>query len=520
MRHKVRVLMIGGVLLSFLAGCGIPARDTTASSVTPASSGASAATLWSQAADVTYLARDASGDQQETVPAVTSRDVATGDKVGVKDVGEALLEFRNKLEVRVFRNSTLSLDPRVKGDASTLERVRLTGGAAFNMPTLKEIADQRVRVETEWAVIEDSGTQFWVYEDSVSHATWIVVQQGTVKVTAKANVPQNVVVVPAGWQTWVEPNQAPQPPVPATRAAVGNRFQSMDVLTHGAAHPISEQEIFVAAAASLPPAATAQAASAAASPSAGSSVTPRASVVASAAPVAESPAPFTATATLDVTPSSSTSCPTTFTFTATIRASSPGTVTYRWQRSDPPGWSGPTEQLDFQAADSKTVEHTWTLDQRGDPYRGWVALQILSPDQTTSPQVSFMLDCLAPSPPPTPPTITVSASPSLLWYGEFCSSAAVATVVADTSDPSGVIATMIVRYEYQGAGKTLVGPFEAEMAAKPPTYTAAIPVDEELSTFGNRPIDSFVYSVSAFDTDGTLIETSKQRQAKMVHCPG
>jgi hypothetical protein len=46
-------------------------------------------------------------------------------------------------------------------------------------------------------------------------------------------LPGAPVLVSAGFQTWVPQGQAPVPPVPATRAAVGNQFPTFDELTGG-----------------------------------------------------------------------------------------------------------------------------------------------------------------------------------------------------------------------------------------------------------------------------------------------
>jgi hypothetical protein len=80
-------------------------------------------------------------------------------------------------------------------------------------------------------------------------------------------------------------------------------------------------------------------------------------------------------------------CPKTINFWGTISASGPGTVTYRWERSD--GTANPTESVTFTAAGSKTITNLWT---RGEG-TGWQRLHILTPDDMVSSQIDFVLTC-------------------------------------------------------------------------------------------------------------------------------
>ena len=82
------------------------------------------------------------------------------------------------------------------------------------------------------------------------------------------------------------------------------------------------------------------------------------------------------------------SCPHTFNFNGTIVTNAPGTVTYRWERSD---GTGETRTLNFSAASSQTV-------QSGDFRSGssgtfWARLHVLTPNDKVSNQAQFTLTC-------------------------------------------------------------------------------------------------------------------------------
>ncbi len=90
-----------------------------------------------------------------------------------------------------------------------------------------------------------------------------------------------------------------------------------------------------------------------------------------------------------VNPSSfSGACPAVFNFTANITASAAGTVTYQWERSD--GASGPVATVVFAAAESRTINTTWTLGASG---TFWQRLRVLSPKVLVSNTAPFTLEC-------------------------------------------------------------------------------------------------------------------------------
>jgi hypothetical protein len=89
-------------------------------------------------------------------------------------------------------------------------------------------------------------------------------------------------------------------------------------------------------------------------------------------------------------PSFTGACPTTFYSEAIIAVNGPGpgTVTYRWERSD--GGYESTQSVNFTNERSQTVSRWWNVDTSG---TYWVRVHILSPNDTTSNQANFTLNC-------------------------------------------------------------------------------------------------------------------------------
>lgn len=107
-------------------------------------------------------------------------------------------------------------------------------------------------------------------------------------------------------------------------------------------------------------------------------------------PVTPTPVPFAVTgiiANVD-SPNYNGPCPMVLNFNAVVTANGPGTVTYRWERSD--GAFSQTQSIVFATAGSKTVGDTWQL---GSSYSGWLRLRVLTPVEAVSNQVYFIVNC-------------------------------------------------------------------------------------------------------------------------------
>jgi len=82
------------------------------------------------------------------------------------------------------------------------------------------------------------------------------------------------------------------------------------------------------------------------------------------------------------------SCPKTFTLYATITASGPGTVTYRWEREDL-RYSN-IQSINFNAAGTQTTTLQWDF---GETSSGWIRAHVLTPSEITSLPVYYTLNC-------------------------------------------------------------------------------------------------------------------------------
>ncbi len=93
--------------------------------------------------------------------------------------------------------------------------------------------------------------------------------------------------------------------------------------------------------------------------------------------------------TVNVNPSASVgSCPVVFQFSAQVTVNQPGNVTYRWERSD--GSSSSENNLNFAGPGTQAANTNWNLGVEGNH---WERLHILSPNDMTSNQASFSLQC-------------------------------------------------------------------------------------------------------------------------------
>jgi hypothetical protein len=85
-------------------------------------------------------------------------------------------------------------------------------------------------------------------------------------------------------------------------------------------------------------------------------------------------------------------CPATITFNGTISLDRPGTVRYRFIRSDRA--RGPFFTLKFEQAGQQNVSTTWRLGgARLKHYEGWEAIQIVYPRVMLSNRAHFMMNC-------------------------------------------------------------------------------------------------------------------------------
>ena len=87
-------------------------------------------------------------------------------------------------------------------------------------------------------------------------------------------------------------------------------------------------------------------------------------------------------------------CPVTIKFSGNITVKGKGPVKYTFVRSD--GATGPVYTLDFDGAETKPVDTTWTLSPP--TFGEWVAIKILSPNELQSDRAAFKGTCLKETP--------------------------------------------------------------------------------------------------------------------------
>jgi hypothetical protein len=85
-------------------------------------------------------------------------------------------------------------------------------------------------------------------------------------------------------------------------------------------------------------------------------------------------------------------CPVAVTFSGRISAvGGSGRVSYKFLRSD--GASAPVQTLSFTSPGSQDLNETWTLGGAGFNYSGWQSLHIFEPEEMTSEQAHFRIQC-------------------------------------------------------------------------------------------------------------------------------
>lgn len=237
-RYALSGLAIG--IFAFTVACGPGAGiqpAATASIPMGARDPASEQQVELEAKYANVIYRPPSSDEQP-VPEGQRLGVLKDGAVSVNNRGEGWLYFPEALIVRVYERSQVMLEGQVDRSNPAGQRIRLESGGMFG-DNMQRAVSKHVTIDVGWAVIRDTGTQFFVYYDPAKQFIWAVVVNGSIEISAAGAT----VRVPAGWQTWAELQQAPKPPIPATRVAIGGlaplvddmsgqRLHDVDVLTN------------------------------------------------------------------------------------------------------------------------------------------------------------------------------------------------------------------------------------------------------------------------------------------------
>lgn len=203
------------VLVFLIAACGA-AEDV-----------AGAAEVRADAADVRTGSADGDLTSMETGE---TRALESGQRLQLDETGEALLSYTDHLQVRLFRDTDLLMEAMADPDAPPWAEVRLSAGTVLAGLQLEELAEQRLAITTEGAVVTALATDYLVHVTAEDATTWTVVREGVVAVEGAGTT----VEVAAGSATFVVAGQPPAEPFAATRAVIGSRLPDIAQLTNGA----------------------------------------------------------------------------------------------------------------------------------------------------------------------------------------------------------------------------------------------------------------------------------------------
>ena len=149
-------------------------------------------------------------------------EIQVADQISVKEQGRALLRFRDRLEVEVFRGTeTLVGEARLAPGANIFVKMRLMGG--HTRTQLDSIADARITWETDYATIKalDDNTQILL-----CHADEVLTCMVTVAGKAEVEAQGQVITVQAGEASFILPGEPPIGPICAYQEEV-NRWVDM-----------------------------------------------------------------------------------------------------------------------------------------------------------------------------------------------------------------------------------------------------------------------------------------------------
>lgn len=160
------------------------------------------------------------GGVPPAVPAIPGDPVFIKDIVRTKSDSKVEITFSDGNILRLAQKSRMDISEYVAGTKGTIKLPRGKVQAIVPRDITKRISAQdanRFEIHTPNAVAGVRGTDYFVYHDR--NVTGVVVKDGSVHVINPA-FPKVVVTVNAGNMTTVAPQTPPQPPKPATEAAV------------------------------------------------------------------------------------------------------------------------------------------------------------------------------------------------------------------------------------------------------------------------------------------------------------
>lgn len=153
------------------------------------------------------------GDARTQISAPERAALSVGDSIDVDAAGRALVRFPDLLTVEVLRNGELVLQDLSVDEQSAFVTVAQHGGVLVNDFSASQEIERRFTVETEFATITATGTQFVVAYEQSGDQIWVLAQQaaGNDLQVEAAGATQ---AVTSGMASSVREGEPPTEPIP------------------------------------------------------------------------------------------------------------------------------------------------------------------------------------------------------------------------------------------------------------------------------------------------------------------
>ncbi|MGB0386530.1 MAG: hypothetical protein ACPGWR_17110 [Ardenticatenaceae bacterium] len=221
---NIKRIIMGIILAGFLMASGLPSHEAQFQEMplpmpmrSPVDAEAKREQVWVQ------LKFE---NKKESLKKRKRTFLKVGDGVDVDRRGRAILRFDNAVTVEVMRNGEFKLEALKIETQSLVLRMWQRLGVFFTSLHSYDKKDLFVMVETDFAIVTATGTQFLIVRESKTPLEWVIVLEADedVQVTSKAT--GVTVPVSAGWARWIAPIGDPSPPIAYDQQAVEQWLES------------------------------------------------------------------------------------------------------------------------------------------------------------------------------------------------------------------------------------------------------------------------------------------------------
>ena len=204
----MRIPVLAAIVI-LLAACG-PTPTPVPGPTPPSSSGGEIKVEAESSRDQVSVRKEG---EEKSLPAPRQAYLGTGDGVTVDEAGRAVLRFADLLAVELMRHGGITLkDISLEEFGPGIAVTQASGAAFYDFNPQAEI-DQRLEVETQWAIVEATGTKFLVVYETETPLMWVVgldaAGDDLTAATGGATAP-----VPSGKARWIAPVGEPSQAVP------------------------------------------------------------------------------------------------------------------------------------------------------------------------------------------------------------------------------------------------------------------------------------------------------------------